>query len=233
MMPAAMTRQIPNALTVGRLALAGVFFVMLGLYQFEGRGDPTFLNIAFAIYLIAAATDFLDGYLARRWGVTSRFGRIVDPFCDKILVLGSFTFFAGKNFIVPDSAGVGHEVVVRTITGVYPGFVVILLARELFVTTLRGVSEGGGTPYGAAFAGKLKMTVQAVTIGVILTYVNYFEGARPDVEWWARMARDGFIWATLAVTVWSGLAYVRRLAPRPAPSEQPRIARPRVPSETF
>lgn len=208
-----MTRHVPNALTVGRLVLAGVFFVMLGFYQFEGRGDPTFLNVAFVIYLIAAATDFLDGYLARKWGVTSTFGRIVDPFCDKILVLGSFTFFAGKNFIIPTSAGVGHEVVVRTITGVYPGFVVILLARELFVTTLRSVRESGGTPFGAAVAGKLKMTVQAVTIGVILTYVNYFEGVRADVEWWARMVRDGFIWATLAVTVWSGLVYVRRLTP--------------------
>ena len=221
-----MTRQIPNALTVGRLALAAVFFVMLGLYQFEGRGDPTFLNIAFAIYLIAAATDFLDGYLARKWAVTSAFGRIVDPFCDKILVLGSFTFFAGKNFIVPDSAGVGHEVVVRTITGVYPGVVVILLARELFVTTLRSVRETAGTPFGAAFAGKLKMTVQAVTIGVILTYVNYFEGARPDVEWWARMVRDTCIWATLIVTVWSGLVYLRRR--NPAKLDSPAVPRDRA-----
>src|SRR5947208_13758844 len=136
-----MFRHVPNALTGGRLVLAVVFFVMLAWYQYEGRGDPWFLNTAFFIYCVALFTDFLDGYLARKWKVEGAFGRVVDPFVDKVLVLGSFIFFAGKNFIIPETArpGIGPMMVVKTLTGVAPGIVVILLARELLVTTFRGM----------------------------------------------------------------------------------------------
>ena len=60
---------------------------MLSFYQYEGRGDPTLLISAFVIYVIALISDFLDGYLARKWKVEGAFGRVVDPFADKILVL--------------------------------------------------------------------------------------------------------------------------------------------------
>ena len=129
-MPARMFRHVPNALTAARLFLAGVFFVLLGFYQYAGRGDPWLLNIAFAIYVVALVTDFLDGYLARRWKVEGAFGRVVDPFVDKVLVIGSFIFFAGKNFIVPHlSARDPDHYVVDTITGVAPWMVVVILAR--------------------------------------------------------------------------------------------------------
>ena len=96
-------RQIPNLITTARLVLSIVFFSLLSWYQYEGRGHSTLLTWAFFICLIAIFTDYIDGYLARRWKVESGFGRVVDPFVDKILVLGSFVFFAGKNFIIPDS----------------------------------------------------------------------------------------------------------------------------------
>src|SRR3954451_2521665 len=164
-----MFRHVPNLLTGLRLLLAMVFFVMLAYYQYEGRGDPWFLNTAFMIYLVALFTDFLDGFLARRWHVEGQFGRIVDPFVDKVLVLGSFIFFAGKNFIIPESVTMPSNtpLVVRTLTGVAPGIVVILLARELLVTTIRSLSERTGYSFGAAFSGKLKMVFQSITILVI------------------------------------------------------------------
>src|SRR5665213_2168850 len=152
-----MFRHVPNALTAGRLLLAGVFFVMLGYYQYAGPNNPTFLNIAFAIYCVALFTDFLDGYLARRWKVEGPFGRVVDPFVDKVLVLGSFIFFAGKNFTIPSPP---DPVNVITITGVVPWMVVVILARELLVTSLRGSMEGSGENFGAQFSGKLKMVFQ-------------------------------------------------------------------------
>lgn len=112
-----MFRNIPNALTASRLLLAGVFFAMLASYQNQGTPEPhpdvVWLNSALFIYLIALVTDFLDGYLARRWKVEGVFGRVVDPFVDKVLVLGSFIFFAGKNF--------------TPITGVVPWMVVVIL----------------------------------------------------------------------------------------------------------
>ncbi len=205
-----MFRHVPNALTFSRLVLATIFFVMLSVYQYEGRGDPTFLNVAFFIYLIALVTDFFDGYLARKWHVEGMFGRIVDPFVDKILVLGSFVFFAGKNFIIPDTAIVGPRMVVKTLTGVAPGIVVILLARELLVTTLRSMTEGTGQSFGAAFSGKLKMVFQSITVLVILAYVNYIAFLPHTLATIAAWLRDACIWITVLITIWSGLLYVRR-----------------------
>lgn len=204
-----MFRHVPNLLTTGRLVLAIVFFTMLSWYQHEGRGDPKFLNIAFLVYVVALITDFLDGYLARRWKVEGAFGRVVDPFVDKILVLGSFVFFAGKNFVIPDpAAGPGSSLVVKTVTGVTPAMVVILLGRELLVTSFRGLAEGRGQKFGAEFSGKLKMVVQSVTILVILVYVNY-RGFLGDYHRAAVMFRDLCIWITIIITLWSGLTYLQ------------------------
>jgi len=205
-----MFRHVPNALTAARLVLAVIFFVLLSFYQHEGRGDPWLLNSAFIIYVIALVTDFLDGYLARLWKVEGAFGRIVDPLVDKVLVLGSFTFFAGKNFIVQHQilqAGTA-TLVVRTVSGVAPGIVVLLLARELLVTSLRGSSESSGQAFGAAFSGKLKMVFQSVTILVILIYVNYVD--KSSVMRPGAYVRDFFIWATVAITLLSGVLYLRR-----------------------
>jgi CDP-diacylglycerol--glycerol-3-phosphate 3-phosphatidyltransferase len=145
--------------------------------------------------------------------VEGQFGRIIDPFVDKILVLGSFAFFAGKNFIIPETATPGGHpgMVVKTLTGVAPGIVVILIARELLVTTFRGQSEGQGQNFGAQFSGKVKMVVQSVTILVILTYVNYYKSLTDQGYLkGATYFRDFCVWATVAITVISGLLYVQR-----------------------
>ncbi len=237
-----MFAHVPNALTGLRLVLAVAFFLMLSWYQYEGRGDPTLLNVAFLVYVVALFTDFLDGYLARKWQVEGAFGRVLDPFVDKVLVLGSFMFFAGKNFIIPESSSAdpaGPGMVVKTITGVTPAMVLILLARELLVTSLRGQAESSGVNFGAALSGKLKMVVQSLTILVILAYVNYLDWlTRHDWLEPARIVREVFIYATLLVTVWSGLLYVRRgvalyqqldpgsapPSPAPAPDRTPPVS---------
>ncbi|HVT87959.1 MAG TPA: CDP-alcohol phosphatidyltransferase family protein [Tepidisphaeraceae bacterium] len=201
---------MPNLLTSMRLVLAIIFFGMLSWYQYEGRGDPTFLNIAFLVYAVALVTDFLDGYLARKYDLETPFGRVVDPFVDKVLVLGSFLFFAGKNFIIPDHDATSPYVV-KTITGVAPFMVVILLSRELLVTSLRGMAESTGQNFGAQLSGKLKMGFQSATIVVILAYVNYLGWlVRHDLENGARWFRDGCIWFTIVITIFSGILYLQR-----------------------
>ena len=125
-------RQLPNAITVARLALAGVFFGMMLLYRHGTTAHSWWLFAAGWVYGLAAATDALDGYLARKWSVTSVFGRIVDPFCDKILVLGTFVFFASEIFLIPSPTRPGR---LESLTGVGPIVVVLLLGRELLVTT--------------------------------------------------------------------------------------------------
>lgn len=212
--PRLMFRHVPNGLTASRLVLAGVFFVMLAYYQnestFNHRGDVFWLNIALIIYLIALVTDFLDGYLARRWKVEGAFGRVVDPFVDKVLVLGSFIFFAGKNFTGPWAGPNGMPQTLTTITGVVPWMVVVILARELLVTSLRGSMETSGEAFGAQLSGKLKMGFQSVTILVILLFVNYRDRLSGEALRDATIFRDCCIWGTVAITAVSGLLYVRR-----------------------
>lgn len=209
-----MFRHVPNALTAFRLVLAAIFFAMLSYFQYDvsgKHGDPIWLNTAFFVYCVAIVTDFLDGYLARRWKVEGAFGRVVDPFVDKVLVLGSFIFFAGKNFTIPSHNPFEVPENVKTITGVAPWMVVVILARELLVTSLRGSSEGEGHNFGAAFSGKLKMGLQSFTILVILIYVNYLpwlQSQRYDAM--AAGFRGFCVWLTIAVTVLSGLMYVQR-----------------------
>jgi CDP-diacylglycerol--glycerol-3-phosphate 3-phosphatidyltransferase len=209
-----MFRHVPNALTASRLALAGVFFVMLAYYQNQStlnhHGDEVWLNIALVIYVIALITDFLDGYLARRWKVEGAFGRVVDPFVDKVLVLGSFIFFAGKNFTVPWNGPGGIPQSVTTITGVVPWMVVVILARELLVTSLRGSMESVGEAFGAQLSGKLKMGFQSATILVILLFVNNRDRLDGQALRNATTFRDFCIWATLTITVVSGLMYVQK-----------------------
>ncbi len=209
-----MFRHVPNGLTASRLVLAGIFFAMLAYYQNEStvnhHGDVLWLNIALIIYLAALATDFLDGYLARRWKVEGAFGRVVDPFVDKVLVLGSFIFFAGKNFTGPWTGANGTTQNLTTITGVVPWMVVVILARELLVTSLRGSMENSGEAFGAQLSGKLKMGFQSVTILVILLFVNYRDRLSGDALREATLFRDVCIWGTVAITAISGLLYVRR-----------------------
>src|SRR5262245_29186363 len=95
-------RLVPNALTIARVGLAAVFFAILMAWGI-GRGPTAYdppdpgnpdwlLLVAAAVFGLAAVTDALDGHLARRWQVITPFGRVMDPFADKVLILGSFIF---------------------------------------------------------------------------------------------------------------------------------------------
>ena len=208
-----MFRHVPNMLTGSRLVLAAAFFVLLSFYQYEGAGDPRLIMAAFFIYVIALITDYLDGYLARAWKVEGAFGRVVDPFADKILVLGTFIFFSGKNFIIPESIEhpESNPMWVKTITGVAPWMVVLLLSRELLVTSLRGIAESAGESFGAVWAGKFKMGFQSGTILAILIYVAFRGWLRRhnyDTPAWI-VCQIG-IWGTLVITLYSGVTYVQR-----------------------
>ena len=94
----------------------------------------------FVVFLIATLTDILDGYLARKWKAESAFGRVVDPFVDKILICGAFIFFSSNHFI--DVAQRKKFVESgMSLTGVVPWMVVVLIAREFLITSIRGLAE--------------------------------------------------------------------------------------------
>ncbi len=137
-----MYRSLPNLLTIARLVLASVFFLILGWYRFPSGPDWA-LWVAIILFIIAASTDYLDGYLARRWNVESQFGRIMDPFCDKVLILGAFIYLAGPRFVDPIAVKEPQEFAFHIlkgnmVSGIYPWMVALILARELLVTGIRG-----------------------------------------------------------------------------------------------
>ncbi|MEO0482586.1 MAG: CDP-alcohol phosphatidyltransferase family protein [Planctomycetota bacterium] len=156
----------PNAITTARLGLAVAFVVVLSLPAVK-PGATAWLLSAAGIFVVAALSDALDGYLARRWNAVSKFGRVMDPFADKVLVLSAFVLLAGPAFIVIDDG-------VRTpASGVYPWMVAVILARELLVTSLRGLLESQGRDASAQIAGKAKMVLQSVAIPLVLVSVAF------------------------------------------------------------
>ncbi len=207
-MPTRLKSSIPNALTLSRLLLSCALF---GILEFATRtGLPaSALNLACALFILAAATDALDGLLARRWQVVSRFGRVMDPFCDKLLVLGSLFYFAGPGFVV---AGVN-------VTGFSVWMILLIFARELLVTTMRGLIESGGNSFAAASSGKAKMVLQSLAIPVILLLLANAGLVHPDsAPRWANLTRDFLVWSTTTVTLLSGLPYLFAFASAPDPS---------------
>ncbi len=198
-------RRIPNVITILRVFIAGAFFAVLGGYRFPDQGI-LWGNVAIALFVIAAMTDFIDGYLARKWNVVSMFGRLMDPFCDKVLVLGTFIYFAGPRFSVESWVESDHLLTMAT--GIYPWMVVVIIARELLVTSIRGVLESMGHKGGAKWAGKIKMIFQSFALPFILLLVV---NCNPEAHESVMLIINILAWMLLVITVWSGLPYVAGL----------------------
>lgn len=200
-----MRRQLPNALTILRLVLSGVFFLVLNQYRYP-TGPDWALWAAVVLFILAAITDALDGHLARKWKVESTFGRIMDPFCDKVLVIGAFIYLAGPRFVDPRAVEAGAFF--NMTTGVYPWVVALMLARELLVTGIRDELEGAGIQFPAKTFGKLKMILQSVGVPVILGVVWLLPHVEPATRHGLNIARDTLVYVIVIVTVLSGVPYV-------------------------
>lgn len=186
---------LPNRITLLRLVIAIVFFALLSRHS-QYQPQPALLYVCLGLFIVAAVTDILDGYLARKQNQITALGRVLDPFVDKVLVCGAFIFLVGPGFCVADG---------RNITGLQPWMVVVVLGRELLVTGLRGFSESRGVEFGAEFVGKAKMWIQSVTVGVLLLLVAMF-GAEDDTS--IHVIKLVFVWLTVVVTAGSLLTYL-------------------------
>lgn len=199
---------VPNLITLGRLALAAAFFILLSMYRYP-EGRVWALDAALVLFLLGVITDAVDGHLARRWNATSPFGRVMDPLCDKVLVIGALIVLAGPGFVWIDLADplAPRRVVV---SGILPWMVLLVLLRELLVTGLRSLAESRGVEFAASWSGKAKMIVQSAVVPLILLLVGHFD---PRTHEWSAAARDALAWAMVGVTVLSGVPYVRRAWP--------------------
>ena len=189
---------LPNQITMSRLGLAIVFFILLSQYsQREPRAG--LLDVAVVLFIVAASTDILDGYLARKRGEVTALGRVLDPLVDKVLVCGTFVLFLGPQFV--DETG-------QNVTRVSAWMVVVIVGRELLVTGLRGFNESLGISFGASVYGKLKMWMQSIAAPVILFIVAHEQGWGLGRE--ADIIKSTFVWLTVIATVLSTVHYLVR-----------------------
>jgi CDP-diacylglycerol--glycerol-3-phosphate 3-phosphatidyltransferase len=183
---------LPNVLTISRIVLA----VALVLLLEENTSTGNFL--AAIVFAAASLTDFYDGYLAKKTGLVSDFGKIMDPIADKILILSAFGVLAHIGMIA------------------WWMFIVIAV-REIVVTASRLLAIRHGRVLAAERAGKVKTVVQIIAIFSILLYLVaqqseicsfWFYNAQ---RIWLGTIDVLMIWAVI-MTVYSGIDYFRQKA---------------------
>jgi CDP-diacylglycerol--glycerol-3-phosphate 3-phosphatidyltransferase len=175
---------VPNALTTVRFALSIVVFILIPLGQYAA---------ATIVFILAASTDWIDGWWARKYGQVTKLGRIFDPFVDKIIICGTFIFLAAEQG-----------------SGILPWMAVVVMGREMLVTALRGFIEQQGGDFSAQMAGKLKMVFQCVaTVASLLALRHYqLAGSAAPLPEWLYWTLHISVWLAVISTVYSGLEYV-------------------------
>ncbi|MDR2030242.1 MAG: CDP-diacylglycerol--glycerol-3-phosphate 3-phosphatidyltransferase [Puniceicoccales bacterium] len=137
---------LANAITLARFPLLFVIAILLYV-PFPGS-----CSLAFLLYLLTGFSDWLDGYVARRWSMVSNFGKFMDALTDKILMLGLFMLFLTLHILPP----------------AFLFAVLLVLGREFFVTGIRLVAASRNVVVAAERSGKVKTVVQMVSVGALI-----------------------------------------------------------------
>ena len=169
---------LPNILTSIRILLVPILVVVL-LTKFDGKEF-----VGLGLFLLAALTDFLDGYFARRWNLVSRFGQLLDPAADKILIAAAFVSLVELDARVTPS-----------------WMVVTILAREFAVNALRSHAAAEQIVIPAGVSGKIKTGAQIVAISLLIIYNQLGE--------FSHLAPIS-LWVAVIATVLSGIDYFVR-----------------------
>ena len=177
---------VPNTLSAIRLVIA---LVVCGMIAAE------VYMVALILFIIAAGTDWIDGWWARKYNQVTKLGRILDPFCDKILICGAFILLATKMDAV---------FWLYSVSGVVA---VVVVGRELLVTALRSAIEGSGGDFSAKYSAKLKMLFQCLAAGAALLFL-YDQSLEEPIPEWLIWFLGINVWLTLVFTLYSGFQYV-------------------------
>ncbi len=181
---------LPNALTLTRIALVPIFMLLFTLESFWSK------LAALLLFVVASLTDFFDGYLARRYNIQTGFGKFMDPLADKILVSSALIVFVALGFLDP-----------------LP--VVLIVAREFGITGLRLLVAYRGQVIPPSWGGKTKTFLQMVIVSVGMAYLtalagfNAFDRPFPLID--PTLVDTIFawlLWITAAITVATGIDYV-------------------------
>ena len=174
-------KDLPNLITAGRLLLTALLALMLMCEQSKSMGFFCWLLFSFA-----AATDWVDGYLARRFEAVSTLGKLLDPLADKLLVSTALVM------LIP--------------LGRLPAWVALLiLSREMFITGLRGAASSEGIVVAASNLGKIKSITQYFGLGTLIFPLGILPV--PNLH----QLGMGLVYVALVLTLWSGIDYFWKL----------------------
>ena len=185
---------LANKLTIFRMILVPFFVIVgylgtTGVLPGEMLGIPTYLWIMNIIFIIASITDKLDGYIARSKNMVTTFGKFLDPLADKVLVISGLICFV--------QMGLSDAVVV-----------VIIVAREFLVTSLRLVAVDNGNVIAASGLGKIKtaLTMTAMVGVMLLLILKDFAVLPAEVPLF--LVSEVLLWVAVVLTIISGVDYL-------------------------
>lgn len=182
---------VPNKISAARLLLSFIFFALLPMQ---------FYWAALVVFVIAAGTDWIDGWYARKYNLVTKLGRVLEPFCDKILICGAYILIA-----------VEMQDDFSWFCKIAGWMAVVVVGRELLVTVLRSMIEGAGGDFSAKWAGKLKMGFQCVAVGACLVglALKHSQGMPGTAELpiWLTVTIVGSVWLSIVSTLQSGWEY--------------------------
>lgn len=178
---------VPNQITISRILLIPVFMIFLlipfswGNLHLFGAVIPTQHFVAAIIFILAAATDWLDGYYARKYNLVTNMGKFLDPLADKLLITAAFISLVGLDL--------------------FPAWAtIIILSREFAVTGLRLVASGEGNVIAASIWGKWKTVSQIVAASAVMLHNMIF-------EWLSIPFSTIMIYVAVILTILSGVDY--------------------------
>ncbi|MCI5223841.1 MAG: CDP-diacylglycerol--glycerol-3-phosphate 3-phosphatidyltransferase [Candidatus Electrothrix sp. AR4] len=174
-------RHLPNLITAARLCLTALLAILL---MFEQKTGMAFF--CWLLFTVAAATDWVDGYIARRYEAVTTLGKLMDPLADKLLVTTALIMLIPLNRL--------------------PAWIsLVILSREMLVTGLRGAASSSGIVVSASGLGKIKSTMQYIALGTLIFPLGLLP--IPNLH----QIGLGLVYVALVLTVWSGLDYFYKL----------------------
>jgi CDP-diacylglycerol---glycerol-3-phosphate 3-phosphatidyltransferase len=180
----------PNKLTLTRIVLAPIFMFFFLLDSFQMR------LIGLVLFLIAALTDLFDGYIARKYGILTGFGKFMDPLADKILVSSALITFVSLHYASP-----------------LP--VMLIIGREFSITGLRLLAAYKGAIIPPSWWAKVKTFLQMTVVAALMAYILLITALRdygvhePLIESFDYMFYFNLLlWVTATVTIWTGVDYI-------------------------
>ncbi len=172
---------IPNYLTL--LRIISIPFILFPLQS----GRPSSSLWAALIFSVSFLTDWLDGFIARKKNLVTKFGKIFDPLADKLLIGGSLIILIGLDWVAP---WIG----------------ILLIGREIAITWLRSTLAGKGVIMASSYWGKYKTFFQAIALIPLMIHYTYWS---IDFQFWGKI----ILWIALILTLWSGVLYFIKYYP--------------------